>query len=265
MDKWKYQEKIKVDMYDVDPWGDLRISRLMERLLVTASRHLEQLDWSWTHLARDLGVCLVLVESAVNIEKNAWLGDELTLTTWTGGKVYPMMFRGFEVRDAAGDTVASAFMRSVLMDMNTRTIANALKYNLTPLSQPEDMPDFAELSGRLRGFRRMVLSGGEPDFSDTRRVCYADLDYNGHMNTARYAEYVEGLFGSEWRNGYRLCGMDVRYEKEIPQGTLLEMRGSYNRDNAEGAGDAVGTGDAVGAGKGSNAEGADNADRKSVV
>ena len=230
MDLWKYSEKVKVDMYDVDPWGDLRISRLTERLLVAASRHLERLDWSWTHLAKDLGVCLVLVESAVQTDKNARLGDELTVTTWTGGKVYPIMFRGFEVRDSGGEKVASSFMRCVLMDMNTRTITNALKYNLTPLSQPDDMPDFAGLSARLRGFRRTSAGDAGTSFFTAREAYYADLDYNGHVNTARYAEYVEGLFPKEWRDRYVLTGMDVRYEKEIPQGMPLVIKGIDVRD-----------------------------------
>lgn len=229
-DIWKYSERFTVNMYDVDPWGDLRISRLMERLLITASRHLERLDWSWTHLAKDLGVCLVLVESAVDVERNAELGDDVLVTTWTGGRVYPMMFRGFEIRGAGGEMIATAFMRCVLMDMKTRTIANALKYDLTPLAQPADMPDFDELSARLRRFRRINLSAAEPSFSSSRKVYYSDLDYNGHVNTARYAEYVEGLFENDWRDRYTVRGMDVRYEKEIPQGMLLEINGIDAKD-----------------------------------
>ena len=234
-----YSEDIRINMYDIDAAGNPRISRLTERLLLCASTHMELLDWEWSRLAKELGVCVVLADSRVRLTGDIKLGDRLKITTWTIGRLYPMMTRGFAITGCEGKVVFESVMRSVLMDIESRSLANPSNYNLTAADQNFEAPAISLLATRPAPIRKVDAEGRTPDFCREHTVNYGDLDYNGHMNTAKYAECVENLFGAGSLFANPLTGLDVRYEKEIPPDSTLKTVGFY--DAERGATDIAGT------------------------
>ncbi len=226
-----YCEQFKAGLYDVDFAGSPKASRLTERMLLAANNHLDLLNWSWEHLYNDIGVCLVLVEVALKITGKIRLGDTMTLTTWTSRRLYPMLMRWFVIEDSHGERVCEAMMNCVLIDVKTRTLTNASKYGLT-LVDDETPPKEVTIK-RPRFAPKAESFGAAPDFRFSKRVEVSDLDYNGHMNTARYVELVENMLGREWLVENRIKEISVRYEKETGYGETIEAAG-FVRNGEEG-------------------------------
>lgn len=218
-----YSESFKASLYDIDVAGNPKPSRLTERMLLVANNHLDILNWSWTHLYNDYGVALVLIEVSVKLTGKFKLGEMLKITTWTSKKLYPMLMRWFVIENEAGERVCEAIMNCVMIDINTRSITNATKYGLSLVE--DDTPPMEVAIKRPR-FVSAVKEGERPcDFSLNKKVLCSDLDYNGHMNTARYVELAEDLVGRDWLLSHEIDEISVRYEKETPYGETIETVG----------------------------------------
>ncbi|MBO7398835.1 MAG: hypothetical protein J6V10_07055, partial [Clostridia bacterium] len=102
-----------------------------------------------------------------------------------------------------------------------------------------EAPAIALAAQRPAPIRKVAAEGRAPDFRRAHVVNYGDLDYNGHMNTAKYAECVENMFGAESLFDRPITGLDVRYEQEIPPDSPLTTVGFY--DAERGATDIAGT------------------------
>ena len=232
--KASYQEQFKVGLYDIDVAGNPKTSRLVERMLLVANNHLDLLNWSWTHLYNDKGVALVLIEVAVKITGSMKLGETATLTTWTAGRTYPMLMRWFVIENEAGERVCESMMNCVLIDVKTRTLTNAMKYGLE-LFEDETPP--REVSIKRPKFTSKVdIDENGADFKMSKTVVCSDLDYNGHMNTARYVELAEDLLGRDWLMTHTIKEVCVRYEKETAYGETIETAGFDRPDEENGGG-----------------------------
>ena len=207
-----YSEDIRINMYDVDAAGNPRISRLTERLLLCASTHLELLDWEWSRLAKELGVCVVLADSRVRLTGDIKLGDRRIRNMTLPPELSAL---DDELRDVRGKK------ETAIADQNF------------------EAPAISLLATRPAPIRKVDTEGRTADFCREHTVNYGDLDYNGHMNTAKYAECVENLFGAGSLFANPLTGLDVRYEKEIPPDSTLKTVGFY--DAERGATDIAGT------------------------
>ena len=218
-----YSETFKTGLYDIDVAGNPKPSRLTERMLLAANDHLDLLNWSWTHLYNDIGVALVLIEVSLKITGKMRLGETVKLTTWTSKKLYPMLMRWFVLENEAGERICEAMMNCVLIDVKTRTITNAAKYGLNLVD--DDTPPMEVSIKRPRFVSGVDTGERAADFSFTKTVVCSDLDYNGHMNTARYVDLSEDLLGRDWLMTHEIKEISVRYEKETAYGETVLTSG----------------------------------------
>ena len=242
--KASYQEQFTAGLYDIDVAGNPKPSRLVERMLLVANNHLDLLNWSWEHLYKDFGVALVLIEVAVKVLKPMRLGEKMTLITWTAGRTYPMLMRWFVIENEAGERVAESMMNCVLIDVKTRSLTNAVKYGLD-LFEDETPPREVSIK-RPRFTSRFEIDEAAADFKMTKEIVCSDLDYNGHMNTARYVELSENLLGRDFLMKNTVKEVSVRYEKETAYGETLETFGYDRRSETANAGEVEIAGRAAG-------------------
>ena len=158
------------------------------------------------------GCTWVLVKNRLEISRWPQPGEALTLTTWPMKGRFGLYPRCFELRDAAGETMAEVESVWAIMDVESRSMLRGEERGIE-LAEVEE--------GRLRPQRRLVMPEGGEICSLTPTP--EQIDENGHMNNAAYFDAVEPLLPAPLRDR-RPRRISVEYEHEIPAGCSFELR-----------------------------------------
>lgn len=207
-----YRQQFHVDPAAVDCFGRLKPSRLLLYAQEAAGHHSDQLSLTYEALA-EKGLFWAIIRNRVQITRLPLSGETITLETWpmpTTRTAYP---RSTVAYDADGNELFRAISLWILMDRNTRAMILPGKSGVT-------------VDGSLRGNEldtpRPLLP--KPlEQSSRRSVCFSDLDVNGHMNNARYLDWVMDLLPSAFHREHILKDMTMCYMNEAREGQVLDL------------------------------------------
>lgn len=134
------------------------------------------------------GLFWAVIRHRVLINRMPEPGETVTLETWpmpTTRTAFPRMAVGY---DEQGNELFSVISLWVLMDQNTRAMILPEKSGI-------------QVPGLLKGSEPKAPGSVLPkplDEAGSRQVSEADLDGNGHMNNARYLDWVWETLPEEW-------------------------------------------------------------------
>lgn len=114
------------------------------------------------------------------LRRNIRAEERVALGTYERCVSGPFCIRDYTVDDASGERIISGRSAWILCDPGTRRILRPKQFPY-PMETHTDLPLDCGDPGRLRLPERMEPVG-------TRRVVYSDLDGNGHVNNAVYAD-----------------------------------------------------------------------------
>lgn len=229
MSKRIYKEKYKTNVYDVDTFGRPRLSRLTEHLLTSATEHCELLGWGYDKLTEN-GAALVIVKAHIKLLGEYRLNQEIEITTWPSARIYPISTRYYVAVDTkTGKTAYEGAVEVVLIDAETRSIVNSEKYRLSTLTEEElkddtGLPEITSGCARFNRRERTERLGQKPLTECEIIAKYSDLDYNGHVNSARYVTFIEDALGKEFFEKNSVTEMDVQYNEEVLPGSAVCVR-----------------------------------------
>ncbi|MEA4898226.1 MAG: thioesterase [Christensenellaceae bacterium] len=198
-----------VAVSDCDADGRLKPSALLTLMQELAEVNAAGLGAGRVKLVED-GICWVLYRLRYAFSLLPAVGDRLRATTWPSGLKGPFFERGFRFEDTAGAMIGEAITTWVLFDIDKRRV-------LRPSALKTPVPINAELSCSLAPPGALRMEGLEP--VERRTVRYTELDVNGHMNNARYADWALDLLrsGGEARP---VRGMQINF---IAEGRLHDQ------------------------------------------
>lgn len=226
-----YNEIFKINFYDIDAFGNPRLSRITERLLVSAENHSEMLNWGHEYLQSEHGVSMVLIKNHIKILNKIHNGEKIELRTWALPRVYPIITRHFVAKNIdKNEPIWEATVECVLMNLEKRAIANGAKLNLTlPDPSVQNLGIQTTPYKFNRGERNVFLES--PAFKTLETVAsYSALDYNGHLNSARYVEYIENALGADFFSSGKISEFDIQYNEEIKPDEKIIIK-LYEKEN----------------------------------
>ncbi len=218
-----YTSKMKLVAHDVDFGNKWKISSFLSNIQEVAGFNCSDYGCGWSVLKDKYNVCFVLIRMKVKFHFYPGSGDEVELSTWPGPKPRLVFPRYFTAETEAGGKVAEAVSQWVLMDMNTRTVKK-------PSDCPFETPDTSHIKVPFE-IERSDFSF-EAEGTAERCPTYSDLDYNGHVNNARYAEWIMDLFADKLLCGFETAEVDIKYEQEIRFGNKVLLDYKYNEDGS---------------------------------
>lgn len=216
----KYSEIATLEATDTDFRNKWKISSVIRHMLAVAGVHSNMSGWGWNDLKDNFNVCLVLVQTHVEMAKFPSCYTRVKVSTWPDNAKRAIITRYFTFEDAdTGELYGKATVQCVLMDMTSRTVVWANKYNL-PWVDTSRL-DIACSMPKLKIPRELIVSSENSSVS--HRAAYNDLDYNGHVNNAKYVEWIENLFDTDKYAGADIATFDIKYHKEIKFGENVTM------------------------------------------
>jgi len=212
-----YKNNYIIGYRDVDLNKNLRLSALFGYFQDTASMNVERLGIGVDTIAEKYSVAWVLTKILVEIYRIPLWNERITVGTWPHEPKKFEFDRDFRVWDEKGNVIASAISNWVLLDINTREIK---KSDIIASDYPP-IPFIGERAldrriGKLKPY-------GQPEAVYRKVIGYSDTDVNGHINNAKYIDYIMDCFSIEDHKKHKVKSIQVNYIREVFPGDALML------------------------------------------
>jgi acyl-ACP thioesterase len=218
-----FTEAYPVGFTAVDESGCLTMAAAFDYFQEAAIRHAEALGVGRLPMA-EIGQGWVLSRISVLMERRPRYEEQITVRTWPRGGEKLFALRDFDIRDAADTPIVRARSCWLIVDIERRRpLRPQATMDKLPLNAGRD-----SLPGGGGGIdawpadlAAVALKAG------SRRAAYSDIDFNGHMNNARYVEWIQdigdGDSGPEALAGAKTMRLDINYLSEVKLGETIEL------------------------------------------
>lgn len=210
-----YENTYPVDSRELDPWGNCRPSGVLGLLQEAATGAAAALHASHGEMLEKYQVFWMLARVWYTLSRPLGWRDQIAIQTWHRGARGASSYRDFDLF-LDGEPVGEAVSLWVLADARTRKLARV-----------SGLEEFQGTDGgercKKRTLSKLVLP---PDMSPAgeRTFRYSDLDMNGHVNNAKYADYVcDALHMEELGPDRFVSSLQVGYQAECRAGETVSL------------------------------------------
>ena len=207
-----YSQNYTISDIHVDCFGRLKPSMVLMMTQEVAGAHFSRLAMDYQSLEKR-GMIWAVSRHKVQITRLPRRGETIRVETWpmpTTRVAYP---RSVVAYDEKGDEVFRAITLWVLLDVHTRAM-------VLPGRSGVNVP--GQLTGNELsvpvGLPAKILSS-----SASRRVCFTDLDRNGHMNNTRCLDWLADLLPRSFHGSHPVKEFTVCYLAEAREGDVLNL------------------------------------------
>ena len=205
---------VRVASYDVDPFGRLRLSAMMNYLQEVGRLHAREIGVTVERL-HEMGKTWVTTELRIDVAHQPPVDTELTVLTWPSRRDEWEVIRDFEITASSGELVAAASASYLFIDLATRR----------PTRLSELVPAEFCLDRKAIADKRPPMSKLDRVDHEVRiPVMLRDLDVNWHVNNIVYAQWsLEAVPMEIWRER-RLESFEIAYRAEALQGDSVAVK-----------------------------------------
>lgn len=211
-----FQKSFTIPSFATDRFDRLKCSYLLGLAQEVAGEHSALLKADFAHTQ----LYWVITRQQVQITRLPASGETITLETWpmpTTRVAYP---RSTIAYDQQGNELFRSISLWVLMDPESRAMVLPGKSGVL-------------VDGTLRG-SELAVPGSLPPAklqnTTCRTVCYTELDVNGHMNNARYLDWLDDLLPAAFHQNHTPREFTVCYLSEAREGETVELNWELNAD-----------------------------------
>ncbi len=216
---WK--EKRIIESFDVDILGRLRPQALLAFLLNSAWNHANGSVYGYRELsARNL--MWVLVKLHMIIRRQPRWGEELEIETWGKGIERIYALRDFTGTSSSGERIVSATSSWLIVD---RTSGRPRRFNPKGDGFPWEM-DREEMKTDLEKVQKLDQGRQAASF----RVHFSDIDVNGHVNSARYLQWMIDSHSQKYLEEKEMKAVEISFLSEAMANDEIAV---YSEGSAE--------------------------------
>ncbi|MDR0586133.1 MAG: acyl-ACP thioesterase [Treponema sp.] len=230
-----FSENCPVRFGDIDRSDTLTVAAAFDFFQEAAINHAEILG-----VGRDAmqtsGQVWILSRMSVFMERRPRFGETITVRTWPRGTHKLFAVRDYDILGADGRPAVRGRSGWLIIDLEKRrplrpqAVVEPLPLNdgLDSLpgasvdneAPPGLRPKFEGVPSASSFVPEELLTGVS---RTVRKACYSDIDYNGHMNNARYIQWIQDLFPPEILENARGLRLDINYLSEVKHGESIEL------------------------------------------
>jgi len=194
-----------------DAQGCLSMAALETRLIVAATRHADNIGVGYRDLMAR-GHAWVLSRMSVEMAVMPAILDTFSIVTWIESFNRHLSYRNFAVLDASGHPIGHARSLWTCIDIASRRPASLSPVDLCSARECPiaPMPRLTTISA--------------PESVIPVVFTYSDIDFNRHVNSARYVEHIANAFPLDWHDHNRVSRLDIAYIREARPGDVAQLR-----------------------------------------
>jgi len=200
---------------DVDIARRQKLSSMFMMFQDIAAMHAANLGAAVEWLHEEKNLAWILMRIRVEVERYPLLKQELVVETWPQPP-RALYERDYLLRDPDEKILVRAASTWVIMDIGTREIKRDKFLDYFDLEMKKERA-LGKSLGRLKNIEK-----ARPVY--TREIRFSDVDYNGHVNNAKYVDFIMDCFSVEEHKTRGIGAIEVHYINEIGPGETLRLR-----------------------------------------
>lgn len=205
-EKRTFSIEMEVPYYFVNFTGDMRLSALVDIMLLTSEKQLHQSAVDSSEMVKNNGLGWVVVQYHMDIKQMPHLGQKLKITTQATSYNKYFFYRDFWIDDENGNRMVDATSAFVLIDIKERKIVGA--------ADRLDDKFGAEETSKLVRFPRIKVPV-DFDFKQAQHIGYYNIDVNKHVNNSYYFDWMVDTLDMDFIANHHIKSMDIKYDKEL--------------------------------------------------
>lgn len=202
------------DTYDVKVYESDNLER---GGLITLFNYFQNSAWGhYSRVDKVLGPFLsrsqiwAMTRAEIRLERPARWQEVVELTTWSRGIEKMMAFRDFIISGANGERIAAGTATWVVLDLEEKRIQRLSDIAAKWPSKPDTFS--------INKNAEKVDPPLNPEYDETFRVRYSDMDLNHHVNSSRYIQWMLDSFGREFLEKNELKKAEINFLDEAMPG-----------------------------------------------
>jgi len=212
-----YITPLTISSYRVDCRKNLKPYAFMAAAQEAANVNATAIGCGYAHLFEQ-NVTWVLSRMRVEYLRQPRFMQDTVLETWQKGMKGPFSLRDFEIRDAATDEILVRCTTSwLLIDLGSRELVRMDKLIgdiLKSTAVPKDA--IPTPCGKIK-------SSPDTALCCSHRVMFSDIDYNLHVNNAKYMEWALDALDFAFVSTHDIVSYDITFNHEVHQGDTVDI------------------------------------------
>ena len=208
------EETFRVYADDVDGADKLTLAAAFNYFQEIAGNHAQELGVGRKDMF-DAGQAWILSRMSAVLDRRPGWGSEVRVRTWPRGTSRLFAIRDYEMRVETGEVFARG--RSGWLVVDTTTLRPRRPENLAAgLPKNEGMDALPDGAQGLSERKDLIEVG-------RRSAAYSDIDYNGHVNNARYVQWIQDVLPIEELEAADCLRLDINYLGEVRPGSTVKI------------------------------------------
>ena len=213
VDIWR--EKVNVRFGSVDRSNRLTMGSVFSFFQEAAISHAADLGVGMDVLEHNAGQAWILSRLSLFVERRPFFGETVQVSTWPRRWEKLFAFRDYEIWDSSDAAVVRGRACWLIIDIERRRPLRIepILHFLPPNEGIDAFPAGAVgLNARENLAKKME-----------RSALYSDIDYFGHVNNARYAQWVQDATDADVLTAADQMRLDINYISEVMPGETVEL------------------------------------------
>lgn len=207
----------KADAFHCDFQHQLCLGHLGNSMLNAADIHSTQRNFGMTYL-NTINKTWVLSRLAIELDDIPKEHDDFIIETWVENAMKYFTRRNWNIYSSDGSRIYG-HGKSIwaMIDTVTREPQNILAVNEGKINDyiyPEKICNMKDVS--------RVTTPSMTEFTEFR-VCYSDIDVNGHCNSMKYIDHVMNTFSREYLTTNQIQRLEIAYVAEGYWGDTIRI------------------------------------------
>jgi len=198
-----YLGKYQIRSNEIDPFKSIKFPSFIQLMQEASLQNAMQLKASVWDL-EDQKLSWVLVKKHIEINAYPQLGDHIKIQTHPVGVERIFAYRDFHVFDQNENEIATASSIWVLMNTETRKIVRVPEMTFTKYQHKNPLPKPP----------KNIQPIGRIDFSNTYKINWFNLDWNGHVNNVFMVHIMAESVSDEYLRQNKIQHFTIHYKNE---------------------------------------------------
>ena len=209
-----WQEDFRIRFWDVDKTDQLTLSSTFDFFQEAAIAHADHLGVG-KKVFEEKQQAWILSRMSVLIDRRPRKDEIITIRTWPRGPEKLLVLRDFDILDQNSNVIVRGRSAWLILDMEKHR-------PLRPQPVVEDMP-LNEGRDALPGGAQGIDSESDLVKVYDRKAGYSDIDYNGHVNNARYIQWIQDALDPDVLYNANKMRLDINYLSEVKPGESISL------------------------------------------
>lgn len=211
----KHSDRYIINWHETDFKGLATPVTLCNFLGESAWHNAEKLGFGYNDALR-LNQFWVVLRWAIKMKKYPKWQEEILMETWPRMPEHLYAYRDYTIRSLNGETLGAATSTWMVLDAKTRRpqklelVQGLLHHTLDEKSLDENA--------------RKIVPPYESILAKTIQTQYSDMDFNGHVNNAKYVEWCVDLFDFDFHKKHFLAELQINFLHECRFGDELTLK-----------------------------------------